>query len=80
MVLDLWLAAKYIAVAATLLVFLKTTSKVSFPVLSYISDMVLIRADPACMSVRTAAGLPEIRVAGADGGGLLRRLPCATSC
>ena len=30
MVLDLWLAAKYIAVAATLLVFLKTTSKVSF--------------------------------------------------
>jgi hypothetical protein len=30
MVLELWLAAKYIAVAATLLVFLKTTSKVRF--------------------------------------------------
>ena len=41
---------------------------------------VFIRADLACMSARTAAGLSEIRDAGADGDGLPRRPALLLGC
>jgi hypothetical protein len=68
--LDQWLAGKYLAVASTLLVFLKAASQVGMlGLFSGSSDSVLTLL--ACWS---ATGFLTIWHAGADGGGLLRGL------
>jgi WD40 repeat protein len=71
LVLGNWLLGKYLAVAATLLVFLKAASQVgTLDRQHFVALLERFRAHPL-LAYRAAAGLPTVRHAGADGGGLL---------